>query len=90
MRLLESANLRIEDLDLDQDVVIVVGKGVARGRAPSGSKTGQAVDSYLQMRSKHHAAAEPWLWVGKRGRMKGVSAAAHVRRRVAPCRRSGG
>ncbi len=69
MRLSELANLRIEDLDLDQDVAIVVGKGRRPRACPFGSKTGQAIDRYLRMRSKHHAAAEPWLWVGKRGRM---------------------
>jgi len=69
MRLSELANLRIEDLDLDQDVAIVVGKGRRPRACPFGSKTGQAIDRYLRMRSKHHAADEPWLWVGKRGRM---------------------
>ncbi len=69
MRLSELANLRIEDLDLDQDVAIVVGKGRRPRACPFGSKTGQAIDRYLRMRSKHHAASEPWLWVGKRGRM---------------------
>jgi integrase len=69
MRLAELANLRIEDLDLDQDVAIVVGKGRRPRACPFGSKTGQAIDRYLRMRARHHAAAEPWLWVGKRGRM---------------------
>jgi site-specific recombinase XerD len=69
MRLAELANLRLEDLDLDQDVAIVVGKGRRPRACPFGSKTGQAIDRYLRMRARHHAAAEPWLWVGKRGRM---------------------
>jgi integrase len=63
------ANLRIEDLDLDQDVAIVVGKGRRPRACPFGSKTGQAIDRYLRMRAKHHAVAQPWLWVGTRGRM---------------------
>ena len=69
MRLSELANLRLEDLDLDQDVAFVVGKGRRRRACPFGNKTGQAIDRYLRMRAKHHAAGEPWLWVGKRGRM---------------------
>ena len=40
MRLAELANLRLEDLDLDQDVAIVVGKGGRPRRAHFGSKTG--------------------------------------------------
>ena len=69
MPLAELANLRLQDLDLDQDVAIVVGKGRRPGAYPFGSRTGEAIDRYLHMRARHHAAAEPWLWVGKRGRM---------------------
>ena len=39
MRLAELANLRVEDLDLDQDVAIVVGKGRRPRACPFGSKT---------------------------------------------------
>ncbi|HEV2759325.1 MAG TPA: tyrosine-type recombinase/integrase [Acidimicrobiales bacterium] len=59
MRLAELANLRVEDLDLDQDVAIVVGKGRRPRACPFGSKTGQAIDRDLRMRGRHHAAAEP-------------------------------
>jgi site-specific recombinase XerC len=49
MRLSELANLRIEDLDL---VAIVGGRG-RRPRACSfESKTGQAIDRYLRIRSQ--------------------------------------
>ena len=51
---------------IDQDVAIVVGKGRRSRACPVGSKAGQAIDRYLRMSARHHAAAEPWLWVGKR------------------------
>jgi len=68
MRLAGLANLRLEDLDLDQDVAIVVGKGRRPRACPFGGKTGQAIDRCLRM-SPSPRRCEPWLWVGKRGRM---------------------
>lgn len=83
MRLSELANLRVEDLDLDQDVAIVVGEGRRPRVCPFGAKTGQAIDRYLRMRAKHHAATQPWLWVGKRGRMNDSGVYQMIVRRAA-------
>lgn len=69
MRLAELANLGTEDLDLDQDVALVVGKGRRSRACPFGAKTSQALDRYLRLRARHPRADEPWLWLGKKGRM---------------------
>jgi integrase len=83
MRLSELANLRVEDLDLDQDIAIVVGKGRPPRACPFGSKTAEAIDRYMRMRSKHHACAQPWVWVGKRGRMNDSGVYQMIVRRAA-------
>jgi integrase len=81
MRLNELASLRVADIDLDQDVALVVGKGRRPRACPYGARTAQAIDRYLRLRSRHPAAAEPWLWLGKKGRMTDSGIAQMLRRR---------
>lgn len=69
MRRGEVAGLRTEDLDLDQDVAYVVGKGSRPRQCPFGAKAGQALERYLRERAKRPDAALPWLWLGKKGRL---------------------
>lgn len=58
------------DIDLDQGIIRVVGKGRRERVLPLGRKTVKAVDRYIyKARAKHHAAKEPWLWLGKKGRL---------------------
>ena len=68
MRRGELAGLRVEDVDFDQEVAIVMGKGRRPRACPFGHKTGQALDRYLRVRARRPDASEPWLWLGKRGR----------------------
>ena len=69
MRLAELVNLTLPDLDLDQDVAIVLGKGRRPRACPFGRKTAAHLDRYIRARRSHVSAAEPWLWLGKKGRM---------------------
>lgn len=69
MRLGELAGLKLEDVDLTQDVAIVMGKGRRPRSCPFGDKTAQAVDRYIRLRSRTHHAGGEWLWVGLKGRM---------------------
>lgn len=69
MRLDELASLKLDDLDLDQDVAIVMGKGRRSSSCPFGRKTAAHLDRYLRARRSHKAVTEPWLWLGKKGRM---------------------
>ena len=54
------------DLDLDDQVVIVLGKGRRRA-VPFGRKTALALDRYLRMRAGHPFAHLPNLWLGLAG-----------------------
>lgn len=68
-RLGELAGLNVEDLDHDQDVAHVTGKG-RRGRAvPYGAKTSDALRRYMRFRSRHPKAGLDALWIGKKGAM---------------------
>jgi site-specific recombinase XerD len=83
MRRGEMAGLKVTDLDFDQDVAYVVGKGSRPRACPFGARTGQAVDRYLRERAKRPKAdvALPWLWLGKKGRLSDSGILQMVRRR---------
>lgn len=57
------------DVDLEQGILRVIGKGRRERVLPIGSRTVRALDRYLRMRAKHRDAALPWLWLGRRGRL---------------------
>jgi site-specific recombinase XerD len=82
MRRGELAGLKLEDLDLDQDLCYVVGKGSRPRQCPFGAKTGLAIERYLRERSRRSDAdGLPWLWLGKRGRLTESGVLQLVRRR---------
>jgi site-specific recombinase XerD len=63
----EIAGLGVADVDSEQDVILVMGKG-RRGRAvPYGRKTADALRRYLRARAQHPRADLPNLWLGKKG-----------------------
>jgi site-specific recombinase XerC len=75
-RLAEISNLRYmpddpenNDVDLDQGVLRMVGKGGRMRILPVGSKTVRALDRYLRKRAQHPDARLPWLWLSRRGRL---------------------
>jgi site-specific recombinase XerD len=68
MRLNELTKLRVDEVDLDDDVAIVTGKGRRPRTCPFGSRTAQALDRYLRARSRHPQANLPALWLGATGR----------------------
>lgn len=66
MRAGELAGLRVSDVDREQQVVHVVGKG-SRGRAcPYGAKSADALRRYMRARARHACAASEALWRGKK------------------------
>ena len=81
MRLAELVNLTLPDLDLDQDVAIVLGKGRRPRACPFGRKTAAHLDRYIRARRGHASATEPWLWLGKKGRMTSSGIAQMLGRR---------
>jgi site-specific recombinase XerD len=68
MRRAEVIGLRVEDLDLENDVVVVLGKGRRPRAIPYGHRTGQALTRYLRARMKHqHAKLTDALWLAQKG-----------------------
>ena len=71
MRRAELAGMKMEDIDFDHDVVLVLGKGRRPRACPFGSKTAAALDRYLRARAKHRHANLPNFWIGQQGAMAG-------------------
>jgi hypothetical protein len=56
-----------DDLDLDDQVVVVLGKSRRQRAVPFGRKTALALDRYLRLRASHQFAHLPNLWIGTPG-----------------------
>lgn len=69
-------------VDLDEQIVCVLGKGNRFRGVPVGAKTVKALDRYLRARAQHPDAALPDLWLGKRGRMTQSGIQQMLRRRA--------
>lgn len=64
-----STNEEANDLDLDQGIVRVLGKGRRWRILSLGAKTVKAIDRYHRLRARHPYASQPWLWLGRKGKM---------------------
>jgi site-specific recombinase XerD len=64
----EVAGLRVDDVDLDVDVITVLGKGRRVRAVPFGNSTGRALTRYLRARDREKTADLPWLWLAEKGR----------------------
>jgi len=76
-------DLRACDVDLDQATVLVRGRGGRPRLVPIGRKTVKAIDRYVRQRRRHPRADEPWLWLGKKGRLHESGIAQMLDRRAA-------
>jgi site-specific recombinase XerD len=65
----ELVGMRIADVDFDLEVVGDLGNGRRERALPFGRKTALAIDRYLRVRARHRDAAQPWLWLGRAGRL---------------------
>lgn len=83
MRLSELAGLTLDDVDLDEQIAYVLGKGRRPRACPFGAKTALAIDRYLRVRRRHKLAERPELWLGPANRqpMTANGIAQMVRRR---------
>ena len=59
----------IDDVDLDVGILRVLGKGRLERVLGIGKKSVLALDRYLRARAQHPASSEPWLWLGRKGRL---------------------
>jgi site-specific recombinase XerD len=63
----ELLGLRLEDVNLDQGLLRVTGKGSRTRFVPIGAQTVRSLDRYLRARTKHPAAKIAGLWLGRSG-----------------------
>jgi site-specific recombinase XerD len=78
-RLSEVANLRMDNVDLDDQTLTVLGKGERVRVLPIGAKTVKAIDRYLRVRRSDVDA----LWIGGKGPMTPSGITQLLRRRAA-------
>jgi site-specific recombinase XerC len=70
IRVAEAAGIMLpDDLDLDEQVVVVLGKGRRHRAVPFGRKTALDLDRYLRVRAGQPFAHLPNLWIGRHGAM---------------------
>jgi site-specific recombinase XerD len=77
----ELADLQLVHVDLDLDVLLVLGKGRRERALPFGHKAGEALERYLRVRARHKHAQLPWLWIGLKGRLTAYGLVMMLRRR---------
>jgi site-specific recombinase XerD len=79
----EVANLRWsaeeKDINLDTGQVRLFGKGRRERYVQLSPKTREAVDAYRRARAAHPHADEPWLWLGRKGRLTDSGIAQTIR-----------
>lgn len=80
-RVAEFIGMQLEDLDLDQGLVAVEGKGRRVRVLPFGARAAKTADRYLRARARHPQAEEPWMWLGQRGRLTDSGLRQIVKRR---------
>jgi site-specific recombinase XerD len=83
IRRAEIAGLTVDDIDWDHETRIVLGKGRRPRTVAFGRKVAKALDRYVRVRSRHADAREPWLWLGRKGRLTETGIAQMLRRRTA-------
>lgn len=69
------------DIDLDQGILRVMGKGGRERILPIGNKAVKSIDRYIRKRPQHPQADLRWLWLGHKGRLADSGIAQMVRRR---------
>jgi integrase/recombinase XerC len=77
----ELVDLKLAHLDLDLDVLLVLGKGRRERALPFGHKAGVALDRYLAPGLATRTPPPPWLWLGLQGRLTRWGLAQMLRRR---------
>jgi site-specific recombinase XerD len=86
-RLSEVADLRWDldpnesDVDLDNGIMVVLGKGRRPRHLPLGRKAVRSLDAYIRARSKHPHRDAPELWLGLKGPMTASGIRQMVERR---------
>lgn len=69
------------DVDLDQGILRIMGKGRRERILPIGPKVVKALDRYLRKRAQHSQAISTSLWIGRKGAMTDSGLGQMVKRR---------
>jgi integrase/recombinase XerC len=83
MRRGELVGLRLVDVDLDHQTLLVHGKGDQYRLAAVGAKTTDALDRYIRARGRRPQATSPALWLGARGTLGAGGVASMLSARAA-------
>ncbi len=78
----ELLGVELADVDLDEGLLKVTGKGSRTRFVPVGATTVRALDRYLRHRAKRADADSPALWLGRKGRLQETGLAKLVRERA--------
>jgi site-specific recombinase XerD len=81
MRRGELVGLTLADVDLDEGVAFVLGKGGRHRACPFGAKTTRALDRYLRLREQHEYSYADEFFLGSRGPLTGNGLLQIVRNR---------
>jgi integrase len=65
----DASDADLSDVDLRGSVVRITAKGRREMVLPIGKKTARDIDRYIRVRAAHPHAEDPWLWLGKKGRL---------------------
>lgn len=82
VRLAELTGLALDDVDLDEGLAVVTGKGKRRRAMPLGAKSTAALDRYLRVRAGHPHHRTPALWLGQKGPMTATGLRQAIQRRA--------
>jgi integrase len=82
-RLGEVAALQVDDVDLENNVVHVIGKGRRPRTMPFSDKTAMVLGRYLRARRDHDEHRSAWLWLGTKGHLTESGITQALRRRAA-------
>ena len=83
VRLSEAAGIKIDDLDLSNRCIEVLGKGRRRRTVPIGARTCEALRIYLAVRGGHRQSFGPGLWLSVKGTLTTSGITQMLRRRCA-------
>jgi site-specific recombinase XerD len=81
MRRAELAGIRLDDIDMDLEAVLVMGKGRRPRSCPFDVGTARDLSRYLKARQRRADADSQWLWLGKKGRLTENGIAQVLKRR---------
>ena len=77
----ELIGLRVDNVDLQESLLRIRGKGGRERHVPIGDRTARALDRYLRVRATVPHASAPELWLGRKGPLTPSGVAQMLRRR---------